>query len=165
MPEVILVRHAIAFERNRKRWRNDNLRPLTPGGIKKFRRGAGGLKSVAKRPDRVLTSPLVRARETARILSGAAGWPQARECEELAPGGSPAAVFALLNRSACDCVALVGHEPDLSRLAANALGGKAGIAIEVKKGGALCLDFPGEARAGAATLKWSLPPKVCRALG
>src|SRR5690348_174269 len=75
--EVILVRHAIAFERDRARWRDDGERPLSPEGKRKFRKAVAGLMKLVPKVDVVLTSPLVRTRQTAEILSAVAHWPKA----------------------------------------------------------------------------------------
>src|SRR5258707_15872816 len=83
--ELLIVRHAIAFERDRHRWRDDGARPLSPAGVRRARKAAAGLKEIIKAPDLVLTSPLVRARQTAQILTDVAGWPQAEEVPELSP--------------------------------------------------------------------------------
>jgi phosphohistidine phosphatase len=75
--DLLIVRHAIAYERDRARWREDALRPLSPAGIRRARKAAAGLKELTARPERLLTSPLVRAQQTARILTAVAGWPAA----------------------------------------------------------------------------------------
>src|SRR5271168_1279325 len=77
--ELLIIRHAIAFERNRRRWRDDGTRPLTPAGMRRSQKAAAGLKELGRAPDRLLTSPLVRARQTAQILTELAGWPPAEE--------------------------------------------------------------------------------------
>src|SRR5581483_896815 len=56
--ELLIVRHAIAFERDRRRWPEDSERPLSPAGIRRARRAAAGLKELIAAPERVLTSPL-----------------------------------------------------------------------------------------------------------
>src|SRR6185312_3207605 len=113
--QLLVVRHAIAFERDAKRWPDDNERPLTAEGIKKARRAAAGLKRIAQRPALVLTSPLVRARDTAVILTQAARWPEAVQCDAFAPGKSPQEMLAALRRegAGAECVAVVGHQPGL----------------------------------------------------
>ena len=86
--QVFLVRHAIAHERNRVRWPNDALRPLTTAGIRKFRKAAYGISPIWL-PKRavLLTSPYVRARETAAILAKATRTSaKPIECGELAAG-------------------------------------------------------------------------------
>jgi phosphohistidine phosphatase len=162
--DIVLVRHAIAFDRDRRRWHNDDLRPLSPQGIVRFRKAAGGLKRLIEVPDHVLTSPLVRAQQTARILSEVAGWPEASRHPELSPRGTPISVIRLLRRLAHSRIALVGHEPALSALAAAFLASTpSALCVQIKKGGVLCLAFKDAVRAGDATLKWHVPPRFLRA--
>src|SRR6267143_5536220 len=84
--ELLVVRHAIALERNARRWPHDAERPLSAQGVARARKAALGLKRLAPRPARVLVSPLRRARETAAILTRFAGWPEAAQCVQLLPG-------------------------------------------------------------------------------
>lgn len=163
--DVFIVRHALAYGRNPRRWRDDGRRPLTPAGIRRFRKAAQGLKRLAVQPERVLTSPLVRARQTAEILSSVANWPEAVECPALAPSGSNARIIAELRMISVKRMAVVGHEPGLSRLIGACIAGTdAPIAIEMKKGGVACVSFSGEPRAGRALLKWLIAPRALRAV-
>src|ERR1700687_2008872 len=84
--ELLIVRHAIALERDDHRWRNDGARPLSPAGMRRARKAAAGLKEFSKAPEHLFTSPLVRAKQTAQILTDVAGWPLAEEAAELSPG-------------------------------------------------------------------------------
>lgn len=162
--ELLIVRHAIAFERNAKRWPDDGERPLSPEGIARARRAAAGLKRGAPRPLRVLASPLLRARQTAEILCEFAGWPPAAECAELTPGIPPEALLAALRVRRDKRIAVVGHEPNLRRLVAASLAGSpAPQAIAFKKMGAALLVFQGAPRAGGAQLAWLVAPKMLRA--
>lgn len=185
---VYLIRHAAAFDRDRKRWPDDRQRPLTPEGIKKFRRAAAGLEHLVGEVNCMLTSPLVRARETAKILEAIAGWPHATEVPELAPGRTAGqALAAIGDRAAAhpklERLALVGHEPNLTELLALCVAGpraRARGGYELKKGGAACLLFPSAvppgharleqpgqpvpARLSWATLEWLLTPEALRAL-
>jgi phosphohistidine phosphatase len=162
--ELLLIRHAIAFERNPRRWPDDGERPLSPEGVARARKGAAGLKQLIRAPVRVLVSPLVRARETAALLTEVSGWPEATECAELAPGVTPQALLATLRRMSGARIAAIGHEPGLSRLLAAVLAGTAAPrAFRLRKMGAALLTFDGAARAGGARLEWLLPAKALRA--
>src|SRR5215475_9433444 len=120
--DLLIVRHAIAYDRDRARWHDDAERPLSPAGIRRARKAAAGLKELTPRPGRLLSSPLVRARETAKILTQVAGWPEAEEVPELSPGEPVLAVLSLLagdRNKAADrkhlkdrnqIVAVVGHQ-------------------------------------------------------
>lgn len=163
--QLLVVRHAIAFERNAKRWPDDAARPLSPRGAARAAKAAAGLKAIAPRPVRVLASPLRRTLETAAILTDRAGWPPAIECLQLLPGATTEGLLSLLRRMPDKCIALVGHEPGLGRLIAEYLTGSArGGAFELKKPGAALLEFPGAARAGGARLVWMVRPRLLRGL-
>src|SRR5919112_6197677 len=90
--ELYLVRHAVAAERGPK-YPDDRLRPLTPQGTKKFAAAVPALMELDVVIDFVLTSPLVRARDTAMLLAGGLKpKPAVSEVEALAPGGRPQAI-------------------------------------------------------------------------
>jgi phosphohistidine phosphatase len=164
---LYLVRHAIAAEADAKRWPDDRQRPLTPAGSRRFRKTARSLVALIESGgavDRLITSPLVRARDTAAILKRA-GLPEPIEESVLAPGRTAARVLAVLRAHAAGSIVLVGHEPDLGRLLSVCIAGPdAKLALRFRKGGAACLNFTGAPRVGEATLEWLLPPKALRAL-
>jgi phosphohistidine phosphatase len=166
--DLLIVRHAIAFDRNSRRWRDDGERPLSPEGMARARKAAAGLKHIAERPQCVLSSPLVRAKQTATILTEFAGWPKATECAALAPNESPEEVFAALAAQKEKIVAVVGHQPALGRLLAaslpaQVLGGINPEAFELKKMGVALVSFSGAPKAGCGTLNWFVPPRILRA--
>jgi phosphohistidine phosphatase len=166
--DLLIVRHAIAFERNSRRWRDDGERPLSPEGMARARKAAAGLKVIAERPQCVLTSPLVRAKQTAAILTEFAGWPKATDCPALSPDESPDQAFAALAAQKENIVAVVGHQPGLGRLLAACLPaqGRGGVnpeAFELKKMGVALVSFKGTPRAGGGMLNWFVPPRILRA--
>jgi phosphohistidine phosphatase len=164
---LYLVRHAIAAEQDSKQWPDDRQRPLTAAGRRRFKRTAKSLVALmesAGKVERVISSPLLRARETARILHRA-GLPQPVEESVLAPGRTAARVLAVLRAHDAQSIVLVGHEPDLGRLLAVCIAGPdAKLSLRFRKGGAACLYFAGAPRVGEATLEWLLAPKALRAL-
>lgn len=163
--DLLIVRHAIAFPRDAKRWPDDAKRTLTMEGVKRARRAATGLKRIAKRPELVLTSPLLRARDTAAIFAQAARWPEAVECAALSPGGSPDEVLDALRRQGgkAECAAVVGHQPHLGRLLALCLRGDARAeAFELKKSAVVCVRFEGPPRAHQGILTALFPPRSLR---
>jgi phosphohistidine phosphatase SixA len=116
----------------------------------------------------MLTSPLIRAKQTAAILTEFAGWPKATECAALAPDQAPDEVFAALAAQKKKIVAVVGHQPGLGRLLAACLpaqvrGGVNPEAFELKKMGAALVSFSGPPRAGGGVLNWFVPPRILRA--
>jgi len=164
--ELYLVRHAIAFERDAARWADDGKRPLTPQGEARFRVAARGLGRIVPTVDAVLSSPMVRAWRTAELLAKEAGWPAPEPVAAFEAGQRVTrAMTALRGYSDRQAVAVVGHEPNLSELAAHLLAGaEDDLAIEVKKGGVVCLGLDGGARKGSAWLRWSVSPKILRAM-
>jgi phosphohistidine phosphatase len=163
--DVYLVRHAVAHERNAARWPDDALRPLTGAGKRKFRKAAHGLGNCIPKSARVLTSPFVRARETADILVGAVGCRKPIDARELASGAATAKVFSLLRAHRRHAIVLVGHEPNLSAWLSAALGGEqTRLDIEFRKGGAACVRFDRAITPGRATLVWMLPPRLLRSI-
>ena len=163
--KVFLVRHAVAHERSRTRWPNDSLRPLTPAGKRKFRKAARGLMTLLPKSAVLLTSPYVRARDTAAILAKVMRHSKPIECHELASGQPPEKAFELLRSRKDQTLVLVGHEPGLSNFLSAALTIEhSRLRIEFKKGGAACIDFPGRVEPARATLEWLAPPRMLRAL-
>jgi len=164
--DLILVRHAIAFERDPLRWPDDSERPLTPAGTATFEQVASGLRQVVKSVDVMLSSPFVRAMQTARILEDVARWPKLEICEVLEPSHDPLEVIAYLREHhPSGVVALVGHEPLMGELAGTLLSGAGGAAQPFKKGGAACFRSIQDTPGGLMMLRWWLPPKVARKLG
>jgi phosphohistidine phosphatase len=163
---LYIVRHAIAQERDRQRWPDDAKRPLTADGRRRFLKAATGLAGVLPRNAALLTSPFVRAWQTAELLADAAKLKKARHVDELAAGQPLHKIFDLLRARREQDVIVVGHEPDLGRLLGAAVAGQgAKLGVEFKKGGAACVQFQGPAAPGRGVLLWMLPPRVLRAMG
>lgn len=162
--QLLLIRHAIAFERDPSRWPDDSERPLSPRGHARARKAAAGLGRLMPRPSRVLTSPFKRTRQTARILARAAGWPAAVNCPQLAPGTSAPEVLRILARQRGARIVAVGHEPSLSDLLTHCLqDGASGGSLGFKKMGAALVAFRHTAEPGRGRLVWFLPPRILRA--
>jgi phosphohistidine phosphatase len=163
--KVFLVRHALAYERSRKRWPDDSLRPLTPAGKRKFRHAARGLATLLPRTAPIITSPFVRARQTAELLCKAMGRRKPQQQAELAAHQPARKGLALLRSRQGAAIVLVGHEPYLGNLLSLALAGSTRrLDAAFRKGGAVCLEFDGRIAPGGATLLWMLPPKTLRNL-
>jgi len=161
--ELFLIRHGLAEERG-DAWPDDTKRPLTEEGMARLRKEARGLARLGVTLDVVLTSPLVRARQTAEIV--AAGFdprPHVATIDSLAPGAPYAAVIADLEKHLRKGrIALVGHEPALGELAARLIGTRHPMAF--KKGAVCRIDVDTLPPAGPGSLRWFLTPKVLRAI-
>jgi phosphohistidine phosphatase len=162
--EIYLVRHAIAAERGPE-WPDDGKRPLTVDGIARFKAVVAGLRALAVDIDIVVTSPLVRARQTADLLSsGLPSRPPVRAMDALSPGFAPQDVLIQLARATRRRrVALVGHEPGLGELAAHLVG--AARPLPFRKGAVCRIDVQSLTGDRAGTLVWFMPPKALRRIG
>jgi phosphohistidine phosphatase len=163
--EVLLVRHAIAAERDDSRWPDDRERPLTRQGEERMRRAARGLVRLASEVDLLCSSPLVRAWRTAEILHEEIDWPEPQGWSQLEPDRPPAqTVLSLAPHAELFRVALVGHEPNLSEVASYLLAGDGhrGVDIEMKKAGVACLSIDGVPGPGSASLRWLATPRMLR---
>lgn len=163
--ELILVRHAKAFERDSAAWPDDARRPLTADGRERFRRLARRLRRSMPPPELVESSRFLRAWQTAALLHEEAGWPKPVRCEGLESerdGALDALRRSLRGMKGIERVAWVGHEPQLGRLASFLLtGDPVGVAIDFRKGSAMFLELPD--RGGAARLKGLLTIRMATA--
>jgi len=159
--EVYLLRHAPAVERG-ARGLDDAARPLTQKGRRQLRKVSAAMKKLEREFDLILSSPLVRARQTAEMVAAKLRLKKRLKFSNaLAPGGNAAMLLRQLGREkpAPEKILLVGHEPDLSRLVSLLVAGGAPFHVDFKKAG-LCKLEAEKLRAGkCATLVWLLTPK------
>jgi phosphohistidine phosphatase len=165
--ELYLLRHGRAVERGESGFEDDSARPLTPEGRRQLRQSCAALRKLKLRFDLILSSPLVRARQTAEIV--AAEWRCRKQLgfsEKLRPGGDRKKLVAELNalKSAPEKILLVGHEPDLSGLISLLVTGRNGGGFALKKGGLARLDIETLRAGRCATLAWLLTPKLMQAM-
>ncbi len=153
--DLILLRHGKAEDSNPG---GDSARELVEKGRQQARRQAKLLKHAGLLPDVVLTSPLVRARQTAHEFCKTGGVPGEIIQGWLACGMDPdTAMKELAGFLEFKRVAIVGHEPDFSHLIECILGVSGGY-VKVKKGAIACLRVEPPARHGM--LKYLIPPKL-----
>ncbi len=154
--EILFLRHGIAEER--ETWKGDDrARPLTARGRRAMERTAVRLAGLGVAPELIVTSPLVRARQTAEIAAAGLGMDdRVVEDGRLAPGFDAGGLRDLLeDRPVTAAVMLVGHEPDFSEIIAELIGGGR---VVCKKGGLARVDVAELSFAGGE-LVWLLPPK------
>ncbi|MGB7758123.1 MAG: phosphohistidine phosphatase SixA [Salinisphaera sp.] len=168
--DVIVIRHGIALDRDEARGMglSDAERPLTAHGERRTRAAAIGLRAtlVDMPIDDILTSPLLRARQTAEILAGYLDDPPVDEADVLAPPVDMEALDEWLHTHFGERrVMLVGHEPDLATWVSWSLTRQRDRLLAFKKAGAALLEFPGAPDGGTGTLRWLLTAKQLRALG
>ena len=160
---IVLFRHGPAGSRDARRWPDDGLRPLSPRGVERTEQAARGLVRLVAF-DRILTSPLLRSTQTADLLRKAADLKREVEVlDSLVPGGSyHETVTSLKNFKASETLALVGHEPDLGKLAAVLIFAAPARSLPLKKAGVCVIDFVGAPTPGDGKLVAFLPPKFLR---
>lgn len=161
---ISLLRHAVAVERGSGNFPNDD-RPLTEEGRTKMMKAANGLLRCGPAPDLILTSPLHRARDTAVIVAKALGIPRlVVETPLLLPEASDSALWdEIRSRKIDEAIMLVGHEPQLSRLA-SALLCAPDLQLEFKKGSLCSIEVSSLPPRQAGTLLWLLTQRHLRRL-
>jgi phosphohistidine phosphatase len=136
---------------------SDEIRPLTAGGKIEVRQVAEGLRALGVALDVILTSPLLRARETGAIAGEVLRPPGGtRVCDALAPGGAHPALFSEIARLDLPRVMLVGHAPDLGELASVFVWGSPEGAVALKKAGVIRVVAPELPPAARGELHWLL---------
>src|SRR5688500_6121407 len=157
--ELYLIGHGVAAERG-ENYPDDTKRPLTSEGAHKLRREAKALVALDITLDVILTSPLVRTRQTAEIVAAAFGTPAPiMVMESLAPGTSDNATIEELSQPhRRHHTALVGREPGIGELAGRLIGSRR--PREFKKGSMCRIDVAALPPAGTGQLRWFLTPRM-----
>jgi phosphohistidine phosphatase len=160
--ELCILRHGVAAERGSSEYPSDSQRPLTPDGIKKLRRIVRAMQSLELSFDLILTSPYVRARQTAEIVAEGLGLQRALELSPLLePGGDLETLIADLasRKRSVERILVVGHEPMLSSLISLLVSGEDDLEITLKKGGLCKLAIRAISPGRCAVLEWLLTPR------
>jgi phosphohistidine phosphatase len=141
---LTIVRHAIAVPRGTSGM-DDNDRALTDEGISKMKRISAGLCRLEYVPEIILSSPLVRARQTSEVLHQAFGSGiELRILPALAPSGARQELYreiASLEKKRIQNLMIVGHQPSLGEIAGEIAFGSSRHSIELKKGGVCIIEL------------------------
>ena len=167
---LVLLRHAIAEDRYvfhmSSNGAPDSQRPLTQDGITKMKQSAAGLyKLLDENVQRVVTSPYVRAKQTAELFLAAIPKNERPELEIsdlLTPGCSFHTLQGWLNNETGTLV-LVGHEPDMSWLMQQFTRSHT-QSVKFGKAGACMISFEGNPANSFGTLRWFMSPASLRKL-
>ncbi len=173
MIKLYLMRHGIAAELGEGGVIKDEDRPLTQEGRARMKQAAAGLRELDLKFNVILTSPLLRARQTAEAVAEVLDLQhKVKIFESLAPGkafiegeGSHAEIFLELGAYQFDRALLVGHMPDLAELASFLLTGNRNLNVEFKKGSVCAIEVSSIPPRGPGLLHWMLTPKQMRLLG
>lgn len=164
--QVYIVRHGIAIDREDPKCPPDPDRYLTEEGVEKTKQVAKGVAALGITADLFLTSPYVRAAQTAEIFASALQYPKQkiRRTDLLLPGAEPNHLFRELAREKqASVVFLFGHAPQLDDLLATALGSKRHLTA-LKKAGVAFLELKRLAPP-IGELVWLATPKLLRKAG
>jgi phosphohistidine phosphatase len=157
-----MIRHAIAVDEGTPEYEEDSQRPLTEKGKKKMRQIAKGLRALGADFDLILSSPYIRARETAEILADVFKIKaDVAFSDNLIPMGDPDLLIAEMNEKYnANSIALIGHEPFLTTLISLLVSENAGMDMTLKKGGVCRLSADDLHHTHKATLEWLLTPGI-----
>ncbi len=160
--QLFVWRHGIA--QDGRAGGTDFARALTAEGRDDLDRIARGLHRLKVAPAAILSSPLVRARQTAEIVAPVLGR-QVDIVDRLAAGVSFEEMLRMIEEwSSAGSLMLVGHEPDLSTAAALLMGAPEN-ALVLKKAGLIRVDLHGPPAAGGGQLRWLLAPSQLTLIG
>ena len=164
--QLYIVRHGVAIDREDPKCPSDPDRFLTQEGIEKTKEVAKGLAKLADEPDLLLTSPYVRALQTAEIVADALDYPKQkiRKTDALLPGAEAQQLFRELAKDKDhSTVFLFGHAPHVDELLATAVGSKNHISA-LKKAGVALVDLK-RLLPPSGQLVWLATPKLLRKIG
>lgn len=167
MMELYILRHAISVERDARGQKSDRDRPLTSEGRMKLRAIARTFGAMEPELDLILSSPYVRAQQTAMLLSRSIDvGVKFKLSVHLEPEGDPEQLIRQLGdlHPRPRSVLLVGHEPYLSQLISTLLTGGPDLSLTLKKGGLCKLTLHQLVYGRCATLEWLLTPRLTAGL-
>lgn len=166
--ELYVIRHAVAEPLGKRNEFSDEQRALTEEGRSRMGETAKGLARLGVELDLILTSPLVRAVETAEIVASSFGLSkkEVKRTNELAPGASFEQLFTEIKAQVgAESLALVGHQPDLGRLLSRIVMSEGATAsIQLKKGSVCCINVTETVPTLRGELLWLLTPRQLRVL-
>ncbi len=160
--KLYILRHGIAVEPGTPGYETDADRPLTSEGERKMRQIAGAMEALELSFDLILSSPYLRARQTAEIVAEVLKARKKLELSDsLTPNGSTKKLVELLNsiKPSPESVLLVGHEPFLSGLISLLVSGREDFTVVMKKGGFCKLSTESLKPGHCAALEWLMTPK------
>ena len=162
---LFLLRHAPAAERGTAGFADDSARPLTPAGRRELKTIPATLKKMDLDFDLILSSPFLRAKQTAEIVAAELKLKKRLKfTSALEPEGDQKKLIAELTRlkPPPENLLLVGHEPDLSRLISRLVTGRPDAGFALKKSGLAKLEIEKLHLGQCATLAWLLTPKLMK---
>ncbi len=161
--KLYVVRHAIAEERGKKVYENDD-RPLTKIGVRKMDKNAKGIAKIIPSSLSIISSPLKRARNTSEILASKLQKSASISLsDDLLPGATVENIIQLCKaHSDHEAIMIVGHEPSLGKFVSTILQQRI-QSVQLKKGAICCVEFNCD-QPKKSELLFYIPPRVLRTL-
>jgi phosphohistidine phosphatase len=157
---LYILRHGLAVERGTPGYKKDSDRPLTAKGKRRMWQIAEAIEAMELNFDMILSSPFLRARQTAEIVAETFELRKKLALTEaLTPDGNPKLLVEQLNKLKVKDILLVGHEPYLSQLIGLLVSGNTNIALDFKKSGLGKLEAETLRCGRCAMLAWLLTPR------
>lgn len=159
--KILLIRHADAGLRDEFALTglSDDLRPVSAKGKKDFKKIAAVIQKIHSEIEIIATSPLVRTTQTAQLLKSRFRGAKLVKVTELEPGNEPESIHSWLrDMGRVNCVALVGHEPELGQLLSWFVVGRKKPFFKFKKGGFVLIRFDNLIEKGSARLICNFQP-------
>ncbi len=153
--QLLFLRHGDALEGP-----DDASRALSPVGSEQAKIAAAVLHSLLLIPELILTSPLLRAVQTGRIVADLVGVKDITTTEYLTSGADQRQIFQQLNDFRRERLLLIGHEPHLSTTISLLVTGNRASRIEMRKGSLAFCETETPVGPSAGVLRWLLPPEV-----
>jgi phosphohistidine phosphatase len=160
--KIYLIRHSNAVDPGTAEYDDDSQRPLTEKGRGKMQKITSALKRLDVQPDLIVSSPYVRARQTAEILAKGLRYKKALVFSDtIVPMGKSDEIIAEINEKYhVDELVLVGHEPCFSMFIGTLTAGNPDLTINLKNGGVCCLSVDDLHTDRRAVMEWLLSPKI-----
>ena len=161
--ELYIIRHGIAIDREDPKSPADPERFLTEEGIDKTKEIAKRVAGFKIKPELFISSPYVRAMQTAEIFAAAFDYPKQkiRRSDSLLPGTEPTHFFREISKEKnVSTIFCFGHAPQLDELVATALGSKHHVS-QLKKAGVAAIELK-RLTPPSGQLLWLAPPKLLR---
>jgi len=161
--ELYIVRHGIAIDREDPKSPPDPDRFLTEEGIEKTKQVAKGVAALGVEPDLLITSPYIRALQTAELFAAALDYPKQkiRRSDLLLPGAEPTLFYKELAKDKDSAIVMCfGHAPQLDDLVATGLGCKHHV-TSLKKSGIVALELQ-RISPPSGEILWLATPKLMR---
>jgi phosphohistidine phosphatase len=162
--KLYCIRHAQAVDRDTEGVTSDAERTLTDSGKDTAKKVGKALAKLGIKFDLVLSSPLVRARQTAEIIAETLGADEPELVDGLKGPVNPSEIEDTIRKSSAENIALVGHTPSMDEYVSSLMFGKTTGMIKLRKASVCCVDLDSETSPLRGELQWLITAKQLKAV-